>query len=822
MQAERCHSKTNPNERSRRSRLFRDPPALTRAGFIAYLHMELAEGESTITMPGTLWCYICGKRVGSSARSSTNMFQVTTTSSNQLLHKCLGNILEQDLAEEQVPTSNLCKACHKMLLSIDEVETQLNDMKEEVVGKFKKTEAMLKNGELPPADDQVLPVTKGKSGKISIFIKQEAAEAEEGVVAEKSIEPPKKSRGRPPKKAYTLAARKDTDSDNLMKRLEEIHGEEKKGEEKQIIVRVASDEEDDEEAMADLGNDSDPDFDSSQAESTEPLAKKSRARVIKVASKRAGGPIKKRGRPRDSDLGIDDTIEEEEEDEVEEPSALLNCSACELKFTEIQKLINHLKKTHDIIVYMCPFCGGDYENAEALEEHQKEAHPPEECDEESNPEYDAELDAEGDFQCELCNKLFNTMRLLKDHKKVHYGRHFACDICHKRFSSKMLLTEHVISHDGQRPFECSTCAKTFASKYCLKVHLKTHQVRPRPYQCDNCPKNFMKPEHLAQHVRTHTAKKDYLCQTCGKGFASARNLEVHAVVHTGYKPFVCRTCGKAFARRAEILDHERIHTGERPFQCETCGATFSQRSNLQSHKRATHLDDRRFVCPECNKSFKRRRLLDYHMRSVHTGERPYQCEECNATFVYPEHFKKHKRIHTGEKPFRCEVCGKAFNSRDNRNAHRFIHSNKKPYECLVCGMGFMRKPLLYSHMQSQGHVHDTIVVNQPQVPQGASTMVHEAAAAAGISGDKVYITTQDADGIEEAVETILIETPMQFAEGGTVEVSGDGPRAIILHSAEEVKDGSNVQLVQIRLEGDDTPQWINITSELTEEEQMEA
>lgn len=48
-----------------------------------------------------------------------------------------------------------------------------------------------------------------------------------------------------------------------------------------------------------------------------------------------------------------------------------------------------------------------------------------------------------------------------------------------------------------------------------------------------------------------------------------------------------------------------------------------------------------------------------------------------------------------------QVCGKAFNSRDNRNAHRFIHSDKKPYECLVCGMGFMRKPLLYTHMQTQ-------------------------------------------------------------------------------------------------------------------------
>lgn len=64
------------------------------------------------------------------------------------------------------------------------------------------------------------------------------------------------------------------------------------------------------------------------------------------------------------------------------------------------------------------------------------------------------------------------------------------------------------------------------------------------------------------------------------------------------------------------------------------------------------------------------RLLDYHMKAAHTGERPFKCNVCDATFVYPEHFKKHRRIHTGEKPFLCEVCGKAFNSRDNRNAHR--------------------------------------------------------------------------------------------------------------------------------------------------------
>lgn len=34
---------------------------------------------------------------------------------------------------------------------------------------------------------------------------------------------------------------------------------------------------------------------------------------------------------------------------------------------------------------------------------------------------------------------------------------------------------------------------------------------------------------------------------------------------------------------------------------------------------------------------------------------------------------------------------------------------------MVCGMGFMRKPLLYAHMQAQNHVNDTIVINQPRI-----------------------------------------------------------------------------------------------------------
>nr|XP_023029693.1 oocyte zinc finger protein XlCOF6-like [Leptinotarsa decemlineata] len=308
-------------------------------------------------------------------------------------------------------------------------------------------------------------------------------------------------------------------------------------------------------------------------------------------------------------------------------------------------------------------------------------------------------------------------RPAKSVKHLHHPQTKAweCGTCGKKCGSKNLLDEHVNTHLGVRPYVCGICGKNFASKYTYKAHEKTHESRPRPFKCEQCDKAFLNQQNLKQHQRTHIGLKEFSCPLCGKQFGSAHNLEVHSIVHSGNKPFACSICSKEFARKAEVRDHERTHTGERPYQCELCGVTFGQRSNLQSHKRATHYDDKRYQCDLCGKGFKRRRLLDYHIKAVHTGERPFKCEVCDATFVYPEHFKKHRRIHTGEKPFSCEVCGKAFSSRDNRNAHRFIHSDKKPYECMVCGAGFMRKPPLYQHMQSQGHHNDTIVVNQPRL-----------------------------------------------------------------------------------------------------------
>ncbi|XP_056642521.1 zinc finger protein 260-like [Diorhabda carinulata] len=512
---------------------------------------------------------------------------------------------------------------------------------------------------------------------------------------------------------------------------------------------------------------------------------------------------------------------------VSKDGDLYTCLLCQGDQTvagESKAIVIHVKEAHGVRLYICDVCGQDFSKRNELSAH-----------------FDEHVASEeGDFQCEICNRIFSNLRLFRIHKRMHYPqtKAWVCETCGKKYSSKNLLEEHVNTHLGVRPYICEVCGKDFASKYTYKAHEKTHEFRPRPYKCSQCDKSFLSQQNLTQHERTHLGMKEYACQLCGKQFGSSHNLEVHSIVHTGYKPFVCGLCGKAFARKAEIRDHERTHTGERPYQCEFCGATFSQRSNLQSHKRATHYDDKRYQCTICSKGFKRRRLLDYHIKAAHTGERPFKCEICEATFVYPEHFKKHRRIHTGEKPFLCEVCGKAFNSRDNRNAHRFIHSDKKPYECLVCGAGFMRKPLLYQHMQNQGHLNDTIVVNQPRLTTEDDQLVTVNSAGEmeildTATDGKLYI--QDQDGTEHI---IIDGQQISFAEVGS---EGDNEEAIeqiehviadqtdddceeiissdALASGEtqiiETPDGP-IQLVKVRIpneNGEEEEAWIKIVPE---------
>ncbi|KAF5277010.1 hypothetical protein FQR65_LT16089 [Abscondita terminalis] len=675
-------------------------------------------------------CLICNARVGVSTRTSLQIFSkevihhrsnhhVTINFQNQTctekpISLVIAQVLEEKITEDSVHSLLICKKCFKLFDELEELEQRIDEIKDEVVANYRRSINIIKNGD--ENDDE--------------------QQQKDNIVPKTLLDIPSSDED--------TQASADKPTFNTMADIEmqlvKIHGGKPENDETNRLQDTPFQTYDTDimDAGA-LDHSSDSDYEPPGGDNTEALlqaaaiAEKNLAEVqiksepgVEISLPEKPNILKRKEIYNDpKKILLNKKFKEETiSPVVARDGSLYTCLLCEGEETvcgEAKAIILHVRQVHDNRLYICDVCGQDFRKRNELSMH---------LDEHVATE-------EGDFQCEICNRIFSNLRLFRIHKRMHYPQNKAwkCDMCGKKYSSRNLLDEHINVHTGLRPYICATCGKDFASKYTFKAHEKTHEVRPRPFQCQHCNKSFLSQQNLSQHERTHLGIKEFCCQLCSKQFGSAHNLEVHSLVHTGYKPFICGLCGKAFARKAEIRDHERTHTGERPYQCEYCGATFSQRSNLQSHKRATHYDDKRYKCDMCGKGFKRRRLLDYHIKAAHTGERPYKCQVCEATFVYPEHFKKHQRIHTGEKPFLCEVCGKAFNSRDNRNAHRFVHSDKKPYECLVCGAGFMRKPLLYQHMQAQGHLNDTIVVNQPR-----------------LTTDDDQIITVNADGEMEIVE----------------------------------------------------------------------
>ena len=60
-----------------------------------------------------------------------------------------------------------------------------------------------------------------------------------------------------------------------------------------------------------------------------------------------------------------------------------------------------------------------------------------------------------EYECEICDKVFNTKSALTSHKRIHKEYH-KCEICDKCFTGSQALIEHERIHTGENPFECYT------------------------------------------------------------------------------------------------------------------------------------------------------------------------------------------------------------------------------------------------------------------------------------------------------------------------------------------------------------------------------
>ncbi|XP_046824545.1 zinc finger protein 27-like isoform X1 [Vespa crabro] len=353
------------------------------------------------------------------------------------------------------------------------------------------------------------------------------------------------------------------------------------------------------------------------------------------------------------------------EDSKIERLQYLQCVHCEIIFTDIKCLINHMNAQHSAGMHYCSHCKLAYNgSSKAFEEHLT-AH--------YNTTYAVSKHIRSENQIPLMEEFkteSNNGELQKEEEEINIEvvscneqLSFTCHLCNKSYKKKSELKKHVILHDDIIQAQNRDEAEL--------IHKAKQIINNRiSYKCELCKKVIFTKRGFLRHMRVHSGKRPCKCELCGKCYRIEQDLARHIRdVHEGLKKYPCDICGRAFANKGAKDDHRRIHTGERPYACKHCPKTFRTLNSIYIHNR------------------------------VHTNYKPHKCSYCGKYFRSRQRLNNHETTHTGVKAFSCEICGKSFPVKGEVMRHHATHNQEKPFNCKGCGMKFGQKRYLRNHIK---------------------------------------------------------------------------------------------------------------------------
>lgn len=229
----------------------------------------------------------------------------------------------------------------------------------------------------------------------------------------------------------------------------------------------------------------------------------------------------------------------------------------------------------DITALLCNICNDSIDSLEALVKHLIEVHDKLLYTDVKNHILPFKFEKSGDItelRCVVCSQMFDQFKNVFEHMSTHY-RNFVCDICDAGFITRCNLAEHSGIHKSG-VFNCNFCEKSFDTLRKQKAHQncihndhisKIHGVQILALKCEACERTFPNQLSLRTHMkRDHVKERRYECTECNMKFFRTYHLQQHIVKHTGAKDHKCEICLKEFSRKKALNEHmKKLHMQEK-------------------------------------------------------------------------------------------------------------------------------------------------------------------------------------------------------------------------------------------------------------------
>uniref|UniRef100_A0AC35U1G6 C2H2-type domain-containing protein n=1 Tax=Rhabditophanes sp. KR3021 TaxID=114890 RepID=A0AC35U1G6_9BILA len=171
-----------------------------------------------------------------------------------------------------------------------------------------------------------------------------------------------------------------------------------------------------------------------------------------------------------------------------------NCGQCDKVLRNKKEARHHKVLVHDR-THECEICVKTFLSDVLLKTHAAKKHPSKK-DKACLAQSPAN---KKQYQCQICERSYETYYNYKEHLAKHGGKTFQCTICNKFLSGQSALSRHSKIHT--KPHSCVLCFERFSSNYDLECHWSYYHSDKKKFNCKHCQRYLYNYSGLLRHER---------------------------------------------------------------------------------------------------------------------------------------------------------------------------------------------------------------------------------------------------------------------------------------------------------------------------------